>query len=144
MRPRAITNRPYDGARSVLRAIANRPYATTVVMRKRDGHTMARCCGVCGWFARLCCRGGLQPPVGLTRCMRTVLRAIANRPYATTVVMRKRDGHTMARCCGVCRWFAHLCCRGALHAPAGDCKSPPPHSLAHLFNTPMQYCLNII
>lgn len=84
-------------------------------------------------------------------CMRP--RAIANRPYETTVVMRNRGVaayaggvyvHVVGAVCnrplGVAV-YGHIvgriaCARGRLQIA--------PTALAHLFNAPMQYFLNII
>ncbi len=74
MRPRAITNRPYDGA--VLRAIANRPYETAVVRYAGDCKStvwgrFARC-GLAAWIWFLydtqLLRGGAIGLIGLPLC----------------------------------------------------------------------------
>src|SRR5690554_1841090 len=109
--------------RTVLRAITNRPYETTVVMRNRGGVVGAVCNrplgvavhanGVAGdrksplrnhgghakpWW---CCRGGLQPHVGCCgACERCCgrLQIVLTKPrwpYENAVVIRKRGGHTV-------------------------------------------------
>ncbi len=70
-------------------------YENAVVIRKRGGHTKTR--WSCENAVVMRKRGGVvgavcNRPFGFPDI--AVLRAIANRPYETTVVMRKRDGHT--------------------------------------------------
>ena len=79
--------------RTVLRAIANRPYETTVAIRNRGGVVGAVCNRPLGVAVHADgVAGDYKSPL-----RDAVLRAIINRPYETTVAIRKRGGHTKTR-----------------------------------------------